>query len=307
MRSAIAVALVVLSVVGCTQRQGSDIRSGTLNVLVTESHLPLVQQLAADYQSSYPDAVITPSGTTTRSAIVDMVNDSVHCIVVDRRLNSEELAAAEGALLRVVETEVAHDGLAVIVHPQNKVPAISMDELASIVRGNTALWNSVPGSKLNGVVGLCLTGKNSGLYEMVARHFFKLDGEIPVAAVASKQRDIIEYVATHPEGIGIVSFTLWKDTARVDDKEWKQRVRLLDFRTKDAQGVATTVRLSQQSVYDLIYPLTYSLFIYTSEKKPGTAQGFSAYVAGDVGQRVFLYAGLVPKTMPYRSIQLTQE
>jgi phosphate transport system substrate-binding protein len=75
----------------------------------------------------------------------------------------------------------------------------------------------------------------------------------------------------------------------------------------DTDGVLSAVRATQRSIYDQVYPLTYSLYIYTCEKTPGTAYGFSTFVAGDIGQRDFLYAGLVPKTMPYRTIQLTQE
>jgi phosphate transport system substrate-binding protein len=307
MKSVLAVVLVALGVVGCTERQGSDIRKGTLDVLVTESHLPLVQQLAADYRSIFPEAVVNPSGATTRSAIVDMVNDSVQCIVVDRRLNGEERAAAESRQLRIIETDFAFDGLAVIVHPQNKMTSLTMDELASFMTGQTGLWNFVPRSGLKGVVGLCLTGKNSGLYEMVARRLFKVEGEIPLVAIAPTQEAIIEYVASHPDGLGIASFALWNDTAKAGARNWRQRVRILDFQTRDTQGAAITVKLSQQSVYDQVYPLTYSLFIYTSEKRPGTAQGFSAFVAGDVGQRVIQFAGLVPKTMPYRTIQLTEK
>ena len=79
------------------------------------------------------------------------------------------------------------------------------------------------------------------------------------------------------------------------------------MRVDDADGVLSAVKATQRSIYDRVYPLTYSLYLYTSEKTPGTAYGFSAFVAEDIGQRVFLYAGLVPKTMPYRTIQLTQE
>jgi len=307
MKSAVFAALIVLGIVGCTQRQGSDIRRGTLMVLVTESHLPLVQQMAVEYQSAFPNSVIQPRGTTTRGAIVDMANDTVRCIVVDRRLNEEERAAMESARLRVVETEVAQDGLAVLVHRGNKLTSISMEELAAMVSGKTGVWNSVPASKLRGPLELCLTGKNSGLYEMVVRHFFKTQGDIPVAAVAPSQRGILEYVATHPEAIGLISFATWLDTTDAACGRWKKDVRLLTFSTTDAQGARTPVKLNQRNIFDQIYPLTYSLYIYTSEKTPGAAQGFSAFIAGERGQRMFQYAGLVPKTMPYRTIQLTQE
>ena len=299
--------LVMLSVIGCTKRQGTDIRSGALTVLATESHLPLVQQLVVDYHSVFPEVVVTPQGTTTRAAIVDMVNDSVHCVVVDRRLNAEERSAIESAKLRVIETEIASDGLVVLVHPSNRLSAISMETLKAILDGKTALWNTVPESKLHGVIELCLTGKNSGLYELLTRHFFNLEKDVSLAAMASTQQGIIEYVAAHPEALGVVSFATWKDTTQPANASAKKNVRPLDLLTTSSEGAQTAVRLNQRNIYDQTYPLTYSLYIYTSEKRPGPAYGFSAFVAGETGQRVFLYAGLVPKTMPYRTIQLTQE
>jgi phosphate transport system substrate-binding protein len=236
-----------------------------------------------------------------------MVNDSVHCVVVDRRLNEEERSAVQEAKRTVIETEIASDGLVVLVHPSNKLSAISMETLKAIVSGKTALWNSVPESRLHGVIELCLTGKNSGLYELITRYFFKLEKDASLAAMATSQQGIIEYVATHPEALGVVSFAAWRDTTRPANESAREKVRPLDLLATNAEGVQTAVSLNQRNIYDQTYPLTYSLYIYTSEKIPGPAYGFSAFVAGETGQRVFLYAGLVPKTMPYRTIQLTQE
>jgi phosphate transport system substrate-binding protein len=299
--------LITLSVIGCSKRHGSDIRTGTLTVLATESHLPLVQQLVADYHSVFSDVVVTPQGTTTRGAIVDMVNDSVHCVIVDRRLNEEERSAIESVKLKVIETEIARDGLAVLVHPSNKLSAISLETLKAIISGKTALWNTVPDSKLRGAIELCLTGKNSGLYELLSRHFFRLEKDASLVSMATTQQGVIEYVASHPEALGVVSYAAWKDTTRPANESARKHVRLLDLLTTNAEGAQTTVSLNQRNIYDQTYPLTYSLYIYTSEKRPGPAYGFSAFVAGETGQRVFLYAGLVPKIMPYRTIQLTQE
>jgi len=299
--------IVVLSLAGCTKRQGSDIRHGTLHVLATESHLPLVQQLVYDYRSIYPGVSITVGGATTRGAIVEMVNDSVHCIVVDRRLNDEERQAAQKAELTIGETEVARDALVVLVHPQNKVASLSTVELGSILSGQTTLWSKVPGSNLHGAIELCLTGRNSGLYEMVTHNFFTLQRDVPLAAVAASQDSVLHYVAANPEALGIISFAVWKDTTHSASQRWKKNVRSVDLLAKDADGVLTAVKATQRGIYDRVYPLTYSLYIYTSEKSPGTAYGFSAFVAEDIGQRDFMYAGLVPKTMPYRTIQLTQE
>ena len=299
--------IVVLSIAGCTKRQGSDIRSGTVHVLATESHLPLVQQLVFDYHSVYPGVSVTASGTTTRGAIVEMVNGNAHCIMVDRRLNDEERQAAQKADIIIGETEVARDALIVLVHPQNKVTSLSTAELGSMLSGQTTLWSKVPGSKLNGAIELCLTGRNSGLYEMVTHNFFTIQKDVPLAAVAASQESVLQYVAANPEALGIVSFAVWKDTTQSASQGWKKNVRTVDLLATDADGVISAVKATQRSIFDRVYPLTYALFIYTSEKTPGAAYGFSTFVAGDIGQRDFLYAGLVPKTIPYRTIQLTQE
>ncbi len=308
MKSVVLISVVVFfSIAGCTKRQGSDLRHGTLAVLATESHLPLVQQLASDYQSIYPEVLTSLAGSTTRGAIVEMVNGSAHCIIVDRRLNDEERRAAQEAKLNPIETEIARDALVVLVHPQNKLTAISTDELGSILTGEIPIWSKCPGSKLQGAIEICLTGRNSGLYEMLTRGFFKLQKDVPLASIAPSQDDILKYVASHPEALGIISYAVWKDTTQSSLQHSKKNVRALDLVARDADGVAGAVKATQANIYDRVYPLTYSLYIYTSEKTPGTAQGFSAFVAGDIGQRDFMYAGLVPKTMPYRTIQLTQE
>ncbi len=299
--------ILVLSIAGCTKRQGSDLRHGTLSVLVTESHLPLVQQLASDYQSMYPGVVMKVAGSTTRGAIVEMVNDGVHCIIVDRRLNDEEHRAAQEAKLNPVETEIARDALLLLVHPQNKLAAVSTAELGSILSGEVTVWSKFTGSRLHGAIEICLTGRNSGLYEMLTHSFFKLQKDVPLTSIASTQDDVLKYVATHPEALGIISYAVWKDTTQSAAQHLKKNVRVVDLLANNSDGVPGPVKVTQANIYDQVYPLTYSLYIYTSEKTPGTAQGFSAFVAGDIGQRDFMYAGLVPKTMPYRTIQLTQE
>ena len=308
MKSAILFsAMVILSLAGCTKRQGSDIRHGTLHVLATESHLPLVQQLVGDYTSMYPGVTVSVAGTSTRGAIVEMVNGKVQCVVVDRRLNDEERRVAKQAELVIGEAEVAHDALVILVHPQNKLASLSTEELGSILSGQTTLWSKFSGSDLHGAIELCMTGRNSGPYEMVTHNFFTLQKDVPLAAVAASQDSVLQYVAANPEALGLISFAVWKDTTYAAPQRWKKNVRTLDLLAKDADGVVVAVKATQRSIYDKIYPLTYSLYIYTSEKTPGTAYGFSAFAGEDIGQRVFLYAGLVPKTMPYRTIQLTQE
>ncbi len=296
--------LVVL--VGCGKQPGSDIRTGALQVLATDAYLPLMQQEAEEYHRIYTSAVVQVLGMTTRDAIVQMINDSAACIVVDRPLNAEERAAVQGAEIRVVETEMASDALAILVHSSNRTRSLSAETLAAIIVGKLADWRAVPSSKLSGPIEFCVTGRNSGLYELLTRVFFKPEKEVVPSFVAPSQSDVIAYVALHPSAIGVISYATWEDTTQPKGRWFKKDVRLLDIQPKEGK-TEEAVKLNQNNMYDRVYPLIYSIYIYTSEKSPGVAQGFSTFVASMPGQKIFWDAGLVPKTVPYRVIQLTQE
>jgi phosphate transport system substrate-binding protein len=298
--------LLVVILVGCGKQPGSDIRSGDLHVLVTNAYLPLIQQEADEYHRIYTGAVVKVAGMSTRDAIVQMINDSAVCIVVDRPLNAEEHAAVQEAEMRVVETEIASDGLAILIHSSNRARLLSLDTFEGIVTGKVTDWRAIPDSKLNGPLEVCLTGRNSGLYELLTRRFFKPSKEIVPSFVAPTQSDVIAYVALHPAAIGVVSFAAWEDTTQAKSRWFKNDVRLLALQPGEGKA-GEAVKLTQNNIYDRTYPLIYSIYVYTSEKSPGVAQGFSTFVASMPGQKIFWDAGLVPKTVPYRVIQLTQE
>jgi len=297
---------MLVALVGCGKQPGSDIRTGALQVLVTDAYLPLVQQEAEEYHRIYTGAAVQVLGMTTRDAIVQMINDSAACIVVDRSLNAEERAAVQEAGMRVVETEIASDALAILVHSSNRTTSISAETLGEILAGKLADWRMVPESKSSGPIEFSITGRNSGLYELLTRHFFKPGREVVPSFVASSQNDVIAFVALHPSAIGVISFASWEDTTQAKGRWFKSDVRMLEVRKKkNRRGEA--VKLNQNNIYDGVYPLVYPIYIYTSEKSPGVAQGFSTFVASMPGQKIFWDAGLVPKTVPYRVIQLTQE
>jgi len=298
--------LVLMALVGCG-KQGSDVRSGTLEVLATESYLPLIQRQAEEYHRIFSEVTVSVRGTTTREAIVDMLGGKIQCIVIDRPLNSEEQQFVRSARLRVVETEIARDALAILVHTSNKVASLSVENLEAIITRESTNWRQTPGSNFLGPIQLCITGKNSGLYELLAQHFFKPERDISPWSTAASEMEIIKYVAENPAALGIVSNAAWRDASSADEEVRKRSVKILDVLGRDPGSAGLAVKLSQQNIYDELYPLTYSLYIYTSEQQPGAGQGFSTFVADKSGQKIFLDAGLVPKRIPYRVIQLTQE
>ena len=299
-------ALFLVPLCACSRPEEETAVRGNVTALVAESYLPLIQREAQEFHQLYPDAIVEVRSTTTREAIVQLLNGVVRCIVVDRPLNKEEVSVAQHAKLNVVDTKIADDALVVLVNRENKLPSVSLNILESYLQ-EPADWRSISQSKLSGRGELALTGKNSGAYELLTQHFFTFKSDLNPTIVSESQAGVLEFVATHRRALGIVSYSFLRDTTRSELEQLKQAVRILPLHVTDSTGVVTEVKPDQWSIYHHLYPLSHPLFVYTASKKSGLAEGFSSFVAGQTGQKIIQYASLVPHKIPYRVIQITQE
>ena len=296
-----------LSVVagGCGGADRETATRGRIVVCASESHLELIQREAEQFDSLYKEADVSVFGATTREAIVNLLNDSVRVIVTDRQLNAEEQAVAAKADLDIEEVAIARDALAVVVNRLNATPNFTLETLRDLVTGRLAVWSGVEGSGLSGPIELVLTGRNSGAYELLRDHLLGLTEEISMAVAPASQREVLDYVAGHPQAVGVVSFACYRGpSAQAVTADSAGAVRTLAFWGADSTGRAAAHRLHQANIYLGRYPLNYSVYVYC-RKDSDLAAGFTGFVAGPVGQKIILDWGLVPVTMPVRIVTLT--
>jgi phosphate transport system substrate-binding protein len=290
---------MLLVTAGCNRSKQSTPTSGETQILVTESHLEFLKEEATEFSRSYEAAHIHLDGTTTREAIVHFLNDSVQCICIDRELNPEEQKVARDGDMKITMNKIAIDALVVLVHQSNSLQSISMERLKQIVSGGITRWRQVPGSSASGALEFVLTGKNSGIYELLQRKFFRLTQELIPAKVGATQEEIVRYVAANPQSLGIVSIAALKNRPK--------EVRLLAIETLDSTLQKQNVVPSQINIYRSLYPMNYSLYLYLSEKRQAVGSGFSTFVLTTIGQKIVQNYGLVPERIPNRIIQLTSE
>lgn len=307
MKRALCCFLVAASIASCSKPKEETTTSGKLTVLASEPYVQLIQEEASEFHRIYPEAEVSVQGVSTREAIVKMINEGLRCIVIDRQLNEEERRIARQSGLPIIENNVGDDAFAIVVNSANKVASISPEALKAIVLGKITSWQQVPGSKQASHIEVCLTGKNSGSYELLMRYFFKVNEDAAPFVLAQSQTEILDYVAVHPQAIGLVSYGVWNDTTRSQVQTVKQNIKVVEVQSKDSTGTVISVKLHQTNIYNGLYPLKYSLYVYTASRKAGIAEGFVTFIAKTTGQKIILNAGLVPKTMPYRVVQLTQE
>lgn len=298
--------LVVAILLGCSPQRSETPTSGTLTVHVTESLAPLIGKAAEEFQRLYPEASITVVPASTRDAIVHLLNDSITCIVVDRRFNEEERDVTRRYTITYVETRIAEDALAVIVNKRNPIQRISMKTLESILRGTIRTWRAVPEVRWSGAIDLVLTHRNSGAYELLATHFFQLKEQPWLSLAVENQYDVFKAVAERERALGFISLATLHDTlTRPEVIQFRNATRVLGVAASDT--ARTFHKPYQANVYREYYPLHYPVFLYTTGSYASLASGFSAFLTSVHGQKIFQNAGIVPATMPIRLVQTTQE
>jgi phosphate transport system substrate-binding protein len=238
-------------------------------------------------------------GASTREAVVLLLNDSVRSIMIDRQFNEEEQKIIQQAALRIVENKIAEDGIAIIVHKQNPISSIHTESVRNIVTSNAKDWNQITEAHWAGSIDFVLTSKNSGMYEFLQEKIFSVSKPLQPTTIMANQRDVIRYVATHPQSVGCVAASLVSDEV--------EQIKVLPLHAKSSEGNEEEYLPRQEEIYNALYPFHYSLYLYNAEAKTSVGVGFGALVLSNVGQKIIQKAGLVPASIPYRTIQLHAE
>ena len=110
--------------------------SGVLKVGGSTSVEPLMQKLAEAYIALNPDVDIEISGGGSGTGINEATEGIIDIGMSSRNLKDEE----KGAL---TATNIALDGVAVIVNPANPIDKITIEQIRAIFTGEITRWNQV--------------------------------------------------------------------------------------------------------------------------------------------------------------------
>jgi phosphate transport system substrate-binding protein len=166
---------------------------------------------------------------------------------------------------------VARDGVAVIIHPANRVANLTMDQVRGIFCGTIRNWQEVGGQ--DGAITLVSREAGSG----TRASFEEIVGQVKLserALVQESNGSIRETVASDPLAIGYLSHGL------VNEK----------IKAVTVDGQPCTTEAVMAGHYALVRPI----YLLTKGALQGTAQAFVAFILSEKGQAQIRQDGLIP-------------
>jgi phosphate transport system substrate-binding protein len=267
--------------------------SGHITIAVDESLRPLLQAEVSAFEAIYKKANIDVKYISEAEAIASLLNDSVRLAVITRQLSEEEQQALKDQRITPSDVRVAREGIALIVHKQNKDTLMQWDKLVSVLKGET---------KKGKAMEIVFDHPQSGIAKFLKDSVLKVN-ELPSHCFAANSNEaVIDYVSKKENAIGLIGASWISDRDDTVTHRFLRAIRVIGLAHNDEFYQPYQAYIAQN-----IYPLTRNVYIISREARAGLGSGFMSFVASDRGQRVVLKAGLVPVTMPIRIVQITSK
>ena len=250
--------------ISCGSNNSSSTGMQKITVAGSTSVMPFTEKLAEHFMLDSRDVTIDVQGGESTAGIQAVINRTV-----DIGMSSRELKDDEKVLNRIV---ICYDGIVVVVHKNNPVTALTLDQIRGIFSGNISNWRQLGwvNRKIDAVSREEGSGTRGAFEELIMK-----DKEINDSTmVQDSNGSVKEVVATDPYAVGYISMGL------VDEK----------VKPVSIDGIRPSIQTIRSGQYKIVRP-----FLYLTNGQPNKrARRFIDYVLSrDGGQRILKNEGLV--------------
>ena len=249
--------LVLLAFSGCQRTQGG------LSVVGSTSVEPFAEALAEEFMHQHPREKIFVQGGGSSAGI-----QAVRTGAAEVGMSSRNLMKGESDLISI---PIIYDAIAVIVHRENPLGDLTLDQIRKIFSGELTRWSEMGGK--DRIITLVTREEGSGTREAF-QTLIMGEKEISLGALVQDSNGAIRQVVSDDRNaIGYISLGLVNE-----------RVKAVKI-----EGIEPSVENIREHRYKIVRPF---LFVFTSEPR-GMAKEFLDYILSPAGQNLLVHEGLV--------------
>ena len=184
---------------------GAAAVSGTVSTDGSTSMEKVIGALSESYMAANKDVTVNYNPTGSGAGITAVQEGTCDIGLSSRALKDEEKAAG------LKETVLAYDGIAIIVHPDNPVSDLSIEQIAQLYTGEITNWKDVGGNDAQVVlIGReAASGTRDG-FESITGTKDKCQYRQELTSTG----DVITTVSQNPDAIGYASLASIKDSVK---------------------------------------------------------------------------------------------
>lgn len=233
--------------------------------------LPIAQLAAEEFMNACPDVTISIQGGGSGVGIASLMDKNCDIADASRAMKDDEIKNAIAKGVNPVAHIVAMDGIAVILHPSNKINNLTVEQIRKIYTGKISNWKEVGGEDKKIVV--LSRDSASGTFEAFSK--LALNGEKvrKDALMNASNKAIATTVDNTPGAIGYIGIGYISGKVKAITVE--------------------NVTCTKKNILTKTYPLSRPLFMYTNGKPKGAVKEFIDFILSPEGQALVETTGYV--------------
>ncbi len=275
----------IFAVIFLAKNQSANPKKENIIIKGSDTEVQLVSNLVEAFLEKNPGADISVTGGGSGVGIASLLNSEIDLANSSRKMEVKEMEQAKNKGLEIQEFVLAIDGLSVIVHPENPIQQLSIDQIAKIFKGEITNWKEVGGK--DGKIILYGRQSTSGTYTFFRNYVLKDDYSPEMRSMEGNQA-IVDAVKTDKNGIGYVGVGYVKD----GNNQPRSDIKTIPVIKNNREGVAVSP-LNSEDVKQGKYPIARPIFQYLPHlpKKNSLLEKFLFFETSEQGQEIVQKAG----------------
>ncbi len=277
----LVVVVAALAMTGCAKQdanqdaaQGGEAKQeglqGKIVIKGSTTVLPIAQKAQEAFITQNPDVTISLQGTGSGDGIKSIIEGSCDIANASRDIKDKEKTTAQDAGLNLKGITVAHDMIVPVVHPNNPVSEITVDQLKAMYKGEITNWKEVGGNDME--IVLISRDTSSGTYEVWESKVMSKENVSEGALLQASNGAVANAVSQNEKAVGYVG------------------VGFLSGKIKGLTVNGVEPKKSNLSTFPIARPL----FMFVNEDKLSpVAKEYIDFVLSSEGQKLVEEAGYV--------------
>jgi phosphate transport system substrate-binding protein len=265
MKKIITLMLLVILTIPLAAKAQKITMSGSTTVL------PIAQATAEIFMDKNPEINISVRGGGSSVGIASIIAGTVDIGNASRHIKTQELTQAREQGVNPNEIVVANDGIAIVLHRDNPIQNLTVQQVKDIYTGKISNWKDLGGPSQPIVV--ISRDVSSGTFEVFNELVLGGSKAIESALMLASNNAVVSTIAGTPGAIGYAG---------------------LGYLTESVKAISVNnVMPSKKTIQDKTYPVSRTLHMYTNGAPKGMVKQYIDFVLSDFGQKIIEEQGFI--------------
>jgi phosphate transport system substrate-binding protein len=281
--------------------------SGNIYVGAEDAFRLVTEAEIYSFEAAYKYAKINPVFSSEGTLLQYLMEDSVRGVIISRELSAEEEKMLNALKVIPKTTKIFYDGLALVSNPLFPDSSLTFNQVKKLFSDNAHIWSDVVPGGSNDSIRIVFDSPKSGNARFI-RELLGLD-ELPKSCFAvNSNQEVINYIEKNKNAVGLIGSNWISDPQDTVSHKFLSKIKVMGLSSiRDVDGALGFFKPYQGYIADGSYPFKRTVYYISREAGTRLGTGFAAFLAGDIGQRIILKAGLVPATVPVRLVNISSE